>query len=248
MPRRAPVEFCALALALALLAACGKPRSTAVERLPELEIVPGSVTVSGISAGGYMAVQFHVAYSGLVNGVGVIAAGPYYCAESSLRHALGRCMRSGDEIPVAQLATFTSELALEDRIDPISDLANDQVWILHGARDNVVDKRVVDALESYYGTLVEPRGIVRIEQPGAAHTFPTSRRGRFLRGVGVAVCRAMRLRRRGCLAAASVSAARAAGHARRGRPAVVRPAPVRRARGHERACGERLGVRAASLP
>jgi poly(3-hydroxybutyrate) depolymerase len=177
MPRRASVEFCALALALALLAACGKPRSTAVERLPELEIVPGSVTVSGISAGGYMAVQFHVAYSGLVNGVGVIAAGPYYCAESSLRHALGRCMRSGDEIPVAQLATLTSELALEDRIDPISDLANDQVWILHGARDNVVDKRVVDALESYYGTLVEPRGIVRVEQPGAAHTFPTSAAG-----------------------------------------------------------------------
>jgi len=177
MPRRASVEFCALALALALLAACGKPRSTAVERLPELEIVPGSVTVSGISAGGYMAVQFHVAYSGLVNGAGVIAAGPYYCAESSLRHALGRCMRSGDEIPVAQLATLTSELALEDRIDPISDLANDQVWILHGARDNVVDKRVVDALESYYGTLVEPRGIVRIEQPGAAHTFPTSAAG-----------------------------------------------------------------------
>jgi poly(3-hydroxybutyrate) depolymerase len=177
MPRRAPVEFCALVLGLALLAACGKPRSTEVERLPELEIVPGSVTVSGISAGGYMAVQFHVAYSGLVNGVGVIAAGPYYCAESTLRHALGRCMRDGGEIPVAQLATFTSELALEDQIDPISDLANDHVWILHGARDNVVDQRVVDALESYYGTLVEPRGIVRIEQPGAAHTFPTAAAG-----------------------------------------------------------------------
>ena len=177
MSRRAPVEFCALLLALALLAACGKPRTTVVERLPELEIAPGSVTVSGISAGGYMAVQFHVAYSGLVNGVGVIAAGPYYCAESSLRHALGRCMRGSDEIPFAELATLTSELALDDRIDPISDLANDQVWLLHGARDNVVDQRVVDALESYYGTLVEPRGIVRVEQPGTAHTFPTSAAG-----------------------------------------------------------------------
>src|SRR6187549_2532118 len=129
MPRRAPVEFCALALALALLAACGKPRSTAVERLPELEIVPGSVTVSGISAGGYMAVQFHIAYSGLVNGAGVIAAGPYYCAESSLQLALGRCMQGDDEIPTDQLITLTSQLALEEEIDPISDLVTDRVWI-----------------------------------------------------------------------------------------------------------------------
>jgi poly(3-hydroxybutyrate) depolymerase len=177
MFRRGLARFCALALASMLLGACGRSPSTPDERLPALEIVPGSVTVSGISAGGYMAVQFHVAYSGLVNGVGVIAAGPFYCAESSVRLALGRCTHGGDEIPVAQLATLTSQLALEEQIDPISDLVNDQVWILHGAHDGIVAKTVVDALESYYHTLVEPRGIVRVEHPAAAHTFPTSTAG-----------------------------------------------------------------------
>jgi poly(3-hydroxybutyrate) depolymerase len=179
MPRRGPARSCALALASLLLGACGSGRSTPApdERLPSLEIVPGSVTVSGISAGGYMAVQFHVAYSGLVNGVGVIAAGPYYCAESSARLALGRCMHGGAGIPVGELASLTSQLALEQQIDPISDLVNDQVWILHGARDEVVAKTVVDALETYYATLVEPRGIVRVEHPAAAHTFPTSTTG-----------------------------------------------------------------------
>ncbi len=49
-----------------------------------------------------MAVQFHVAHSSLVNGVGVVAAGPYYCAENSLRHALGRCMKGDEPIAVGR--------------------------------------------------------------------------------------------------------------------------------------------------
>jgi poly(3-hydroxybutyrate) depolymerase len=157
--------------------ACEGRAPPVARRLPELEIVPGSVTVSGISAGGYMAVQFHVAYSGLVNGSAIIAAGPYLCAESSLRLALGRCTRGDPEIPVAQLATLTSQLALEDRIDPISDLVSDLVWIFHGEADDVVAKAVVDALQSYYETLVDPRGVVRIDQAETAHTFPTATSG-----------------------------------------------------------------------
>jgi poly(3-hydroxybutyrate) depolymerase len=41
------------------------------------------VTVSGISSGGYMAVQFQVAFSKLVKGAGILAAGPYDCAEGA---------------------------------------------------------------------------------------------------------------------------------------------------------------------
>lgn len=36
-------------------------------------IEPGSLSVSGISAGGAMATQFHVAFSKDVNGVGIFA-------------------------------------------------------------------------------------------------------------------------------------------------------------------------------
>jgi hypothetical protein len=41
---------------------------------------PHSVTVSGISSGEFFAHQFHVAYSSLVKGVGIVAGGPYACA------------------------------------------------------------------------------------------------------------------------------------------------------------------------
>jgi hypothetical protein len=42
---------------------------------------PSGVTVSGISSGAFFAHQFHVAYSSLVKGAGIVAGGPYGCAD-----------------------------------------------------------------------------------------------------------------------------------------------------------------------
>src|SRR4051794_29527696 len=42
---------------------------------------PGSVTVSGISSGAFFAHQFHIAYSSLVKGAGMVDGGLYGCAE-----------------------------------------------------------------------------------------------------------------------------------------------------------------------
>ena len=59
--------------------------------LPALDAL-ARATVSGVSSGAYMAVQFHVAHSARVLGVGVIAGGPYYCAQGSLRIAYYNCL------------------------------------------------------------------------------------------------------------------------------------------------------------
>jgi poly(3-hydroxybutyrate) depolymerase len=143
-------------------------------RLPQLPIDPGAVTVSGISSGGAMAVQFHVAHSSLVRGVGALAAPPYLCAEGSVRHALGRCMKDGTEIPTAQLVERTRQLASEGAIDPVAYLADDRVWLFRGAQDPYVGKPVADSLEAYYQALVRPERLARVELPGAGHTFPTA--------------------------------------------------------------------------
>jgi poly(3-hydroxybutyrate) depolymerase len=164
-----------VAVGIMAMAACGhteEPAATAA-RLPQLPLEPAAVTVSGISAGGYMAVQFHVAHSALVRGAGIVAAGPYLCAEGSLRHALGRCMQGDEEIPIARLLETTSQLGLDGALDPIAGLADDKVWIFHGAADPVVRAPVVDALEAYYRALVTPEQVARIEHPQAGHTFPT---------------------------------------------------------------------------
>jgi poly(3-hydroxybutyrate) depolymerase len=174
------VRAACVLLAAVLLAACGGGTDDAAgrgERLAALPIAADSVTVSGISAGGNMAVQFHVAHSALVHGAGVLAAGPYYCAENSLRLALGRCMKGDEAIPVDELASITSQLALEEVIDPIAELADDRVWIFHGGADPVVARTVMDATEAYYATLVDPRGIRRVELAQAGHTFPATGSG-----------------------------------------------------------------------
>ena len=54
--------------------------------------VASKVTVSGVSSGGYMANQFHIAYSSLVGGAGIFAGGPYYCAQGNVQIALTNCM------------------------------------------------------------------------------------------------------------------------------------------------------------
>src|SRR5262245_49467455 len=49
--------------------------------LPALNVDITETSVSGLSSGAYMAVQFEVAHSSIVKGVGVIAGGPYFCAQ-----------------------------------------------------------------------------------------------------------------------------------------------------------------------
>ena len=166
----------AAAVALLATAACGRGAddASAEARLPGLPIDPATVTVSGISSGGAMATQFHIAHSSLVQGAGLVAASPYLCAEASVRHALGRCMQSGEQIPTARLIEQTSQLALDGSIDPIAGLADDRVWIFHGAADPFVSAAVADSLETYYRALVVPEHVVRVEHPEASHTFPTA--------------------------------------------------------------------------
>jgi poly(3-hydroxybutyrate) depolymerase len=173
-------RYVAAVLLVAAMVGCGgssggaAPEARGDGRLAALALDPSAVTVSGISAGGYMAVQFHVAHSALVQGAGVLAAGPYVCAQGTMRLALGRCMKGDEDIPTERLLAQTSELALEGAVDPIANLAEDRVWIFHGAADPFVAKPVVDALETYYRTLVNPENVVRIEHPKAGHLFPTA--------------------------------------------------------------------------
>ncbi len=50
--------------------------------LPALHANIAETSVSGISAGAYMAGQFEIAHSEIVSGAAIIAGGPYGCAES----------------------------------------------------------------------------------------------------------------------------------------------------------------------
>ena len=48
---------------------------------PKPLIDQAAISVSGVSSGAYMAHQLHVTYSDIFMGAGLVAGGPYYCAE-----------------------------------------------------------------------------------------------------------------------------------------------------------------------
>lgn len=82
-------------------------------------------SVSGLSAGGFMAGQFFVAYSGIMSGVGVFAGGPYGCARGSIWKALNDCMARPSFLTaevMTQLTDRAGSYSREGRIDPVENL------------------------------------------------------------------------------------------------------------------------------
>ena len=100
--------------ALGILSTLLSIASAGAAPLPALSINPAEVSVSGISSGGYMAVQLHVAYSNTFHkGIGVVAGGPFYCAEGSVLNAIGRCMAHRSAIPIDSLINHVDFLLLK---------------------------------------------------------------------------------------------------------------------------------------
>lgn len=93
MLRISPLLFSGVA-AVALLfsaAQAAEQQTTLADLGKRLKLDPAQVSVSGVSSGGFMAHQFHVAHSKDIIGSGVIAGGPYYCAKDSYMRGLTVC-------------------------------------------------------------------------------------------------------------------------------------------------------------
>ena len=63
--------------------------------------------MSGISSGAFFAVQMLVAYSSKIAGLGIIAGGPFYCANDNVEIALNACMKYPAFISLTELETIT---------------------------------------------------------------------------------------------------------------------------------------------
>ncbi len=142
--------------------------------LPKLQLAP-DITVSGLSSGGYMAAQFHLAFSKQVQGAAIIAAGPVYCAANSLAVAFENCLSKASSKP--DLAGATRYLQAQQQaghIDDLQNLKDDKVWLFHGTADATVASPVSDALAAQYQTLLPPANIRYVNDQKFAHHFPTN--------------------------------------------------------------------------
>ncbi|MES2887893.1 MAG: PHB depolymerase family esterase, partial [Pseudomonadota bacterium] len=155
--------------------ACSSSHAVA---LPSLAIDANEVSVSGLSSGGFMAVQMHVAYSGTFRrGAGIVAGGPYFCAEGSIVNATGRCMTHLNPIPVAGLVSTTRQWAANGDIDPVSHLSNSKVYLYSGTQDNTVKPAVMNDLRTYYQSFVPAENVRYSNAVASGHAMITDNFG-----------------------------------------------------------------------
>jgi poly(3-hydroxybutyrate) depolymerase len=183
---------------LCALLARGSIAAAAAEPLTAYNVDLRETTVSGVSSGAYMAVQFGVAHSAIVKGVGATAGGPYLCAfdrvpplRGAIVTALARCMQGDPDFPrqaitstqLNRMVRMTDAWARSGRIDPTSHLARQRIWLFHGYNDGLVKAPVTDALYDYYGRYIDQSRVFYKNNLNAAHAQIT-----VDCGVGDAVC------------------------------------------------------------
>ena len=178
----------------------------AVAQPARLQAVAGlgqdAVTVSGLSSGAFFAHQFHVAFSRLVEGAGLVAGGPYGCAEPPDEpwwlaiHPYGRTLTAlsvctrvargtvegwadwwGGALPeaptVERAITVTDVTRAGAGIDDPANLADDRVWLFHGTRDTVVPTATGAVLAEYYRRAgVTGDRLAVVDNVSAGHGFP----------------------------------------------------------------------------
>lgn len=132
------------------------------------------ITVSGISAGAQMAHQLHIAYPDIFSGAGLIAGGPFGCADGSLTTAMTRCMGSvTGELPLAEFAEQIRSAASDGRLGDTEALSDDRVWVFHGTEDKTVAAELSAATVALYTSFIGAENISFVNDVEAGHTFPT---------------------------------------------------------------------------
>lgn len=111
------------------------------------------ITVSGISSGGAMAAQLHLAYSSVVSASGIVAGPPYWCAQDTLIYALSECLEGPALlIPVSKLIGQLQSYVQAGSADSTSNLKNDPVYIFSGTSDHTVVQDVVKVNEQIFSS------------------------------------------------------------------------------------------------
>lgn len=180
-----------ITLVLLTAMACGAGAQV-LPRLPAVGADGQHVTVSGLSSGGYMAVQFAVAHSASVSGLAVLAGGPYGCSEGSVNTASLNCscpanppwwllvqqLWGGGCQTLAPSSYVDSSLAAirgnQGHIDDLNNLTRQRLWLFSGGKDKVVRATLVQALQTTYERLGVPAAQIRHEKRSdAGHGFPS---------------------------------------------------------------------------
>jgi poly(3-hydroxybutyrate) depolymerase len=158
-----------LRLAILIGASLAQPTAYAADALPRLNADASRTSVSGLSSGAFMTVQYGVAFSSSVIGLGVVAGGPYNCAYVNVG-GVETCMTgtpSGD-MSWASAQAFASL----GQIDPVAGLSRLKIYVFGGTKDQVVHLPVVQATRDFFRAAgVSSKNLAFIDKLPAGHAF-----------------------------------------------------------------------------
>jgi len=170
----------AIAAALALFLGSGEVAADAA--LPALCIDEAAISVSGISSGGFMAHQFHVAHSSRIMGAAIIAGGPYACAGDNFPANLFRTLSICSAIGAGPFAgppnadrsiEAIRAAAAAGAIDAPAGLRGDRVFLFSGRQDTLVPTSVVDTVATVYRAFDDATAITFVDTVDAPHAMLT---------------------------------------------------------------------------
>lgn len=148
--------------------------TTVMAEEPRLNLNIDQITVSGLSSGGFMATQMHVAYADWVSGAGIVAAGPYFCARNSLQTALQECLtQTNVDIDIEAIESQRAKWQDDGKVADIAAMQGDKVWLLHGQADTRLSPKVANALVQQYAAWITPENLKVIDDKPFAHHMPT---------------------------------------------------------------------------
>jgi hypothetical protein len=178
-----------------LIGSLAAPSQAWAEGEPQVQPVPAlgadlsSLTVSGLSSGGYMAVQMQTAFSSTVKGAAIFAGGPFGCARgettsATLGEAMMHCvnvqgalwnpMKSYLGPPLLQARVEDAQaLAVDRHIDPVAGLADDHIYLFSGNQDKTVPQGVMEVLRDWYLAFVPAENIHQDFGRAAGHAMIT---------------------------------------------------------------------------
>lgn len=143
---------------------------------------PNTFTVSGISAGACMAVQFQYAWSSIVKGAGIIASAPYQCSGGSLEGA-ELCLNAPELESASSLYTGLEINAAAGTIDPLSNVANQTIFLFSGVYDTVVPQTNMDNVYSML-EMAHASRVTKFFNYSAEHAWITDKYGNSCSSLG----------------------------------------------------------------
>ena len=181
-PRIVAIAATLIAIATPAGLALGQPKDAAGAAAPPLGgygIALDQTSVSGVSSGGAMAVQMHIAHASIMRGVGVIAGIAYDCANSGFPFTAQRRGRGVNECMPGRIAAAFSEERTRDAAqahaidDPDRYLRGQKVWLFSGYNDGLVRRPAMDAVEAHYKLHVDAGNVFYKTDNAAAHALVT---------------------------------------------------------------------------